>query len=467
MYLGSPTDENPRILINFIVVGGGITGLACALALRRVGHRVIVLEKLVEEEISRLAQGGGRLPPNASKILFQWGLGNALREFAVSSTGVEVMRYDTGDLLGAHPWGDEVLQEAGGEYIFYHHADLWRLLFRAAKEASADVRLGVNVASIDGDDRSVKLSTGHVLQADVIVAAASILTLYFSPRLTPLISINVPSEVMLGDPLLAQLYARPSPTTFMWLGNRTSALGSRVGGLDEFTVQIWVGPYPEPELLENEWGPCSDMEKWSEILAHCEPRLQRLVQASSFRIRGPVKIVPQLDNWVHRSGRLLVLGDAAHPLPAGSVQVTALGVEDAAVFAKLFSHLISEDQIPTFLHAFQDLREDRCARVIHSEQRNLIFRMMPDGPEQEERDRIMRKRHAQGLGVFGGGSGGKPAEQWEQLKELFGYNAEDEADDWWVKWGLLRESAKQRSIEQEEKMCTLLQSVNIDTKVDE
>ncbi|KAI6099790.1 hypothetical protein F5141DRAFT_1143611, partial [Pisolithus sp. B1] len=81
----------PGVLIDFLIVGGGITGLACALALRRIGHRVIVLERLVEEEISRVCQGsfccgplhlivflqvsngGGRLPPNASKILFQWG----------------------------------------------------------------------------------------------------------------------------------------------------------------------------------------------------------------------------------------------------------------------------------------------------------------------------------------------------------------------------------------------------------
>ena len=133
-----------------------------------------------------------------------------------------------------------------------------------------------------------------------------------------------------------------------------------------------------------------------------------------------------------------------------------MAVEDAAVLAKLFSHLRSVDQIPTFLHAFQDLREDRCASVVQSEQCNLRFQMLPPGPQQEERDREMRARTAEGESVFGSG---EPAEQWEQLKELFGYDAEDEADDWWVKWGLLRERAKEKWLDAEK--MTHLSNIHI------
>ncbi|KIM62723.1 hypothetical protein SCLCIDRAFT_1214833 [Scleroderma citrinum Foug A] len=473
-------NNGSRILIDFIIVGGGITGLACALALRKVGHRVIVLEKLVEEQVSQLARGGGGLPPNASKILFQWGLESALREFVVSSMRMEVMKYDTGDLLGTHPWEDDVLREVGGEYLFYQHVDLWRLLLRSARDAGADVRLGARVVSIDGDDCSVKLSTGHVMRADVIVAAvgrSSNLQTIVSGKdqtlhdSTPIYcrfySVSVPAQVMIQDPNLAPLYNRDSPSTFLWVGNRASALGSCVEGSDAFTLQLWVEQYPQPAYLGEDWSPKADLREWHEICRHCEPRLRKLVRGASSRICGPVKIVPQLDNWVHRSGRVIVLGEAAHALPSGSVQISALGVEDAAVFAKLFSHITSKEQIPTFLHAFQDIREDRCARVIHSEQRNLLFRMMPDGPEQEERDRIMRERHAQGLGVFDGNTSDKPAERWDSLKELFGYNAEDEADDWWIKWGLLGERAKQRSIELEQRVCVRLHAVNVGSDDDD
>ncbi|KAI6112191.1 hypothetical protein EV401DRAFT_2058917 [Pisolithus croceorrhizus] len=462
----------PGVLIDFLIVGGGITGLACALALRRIGHRVIVLERLV-------SNGGGRLPPNASKILFQWDLEAALREFAVSSPGVEVMRYDTGDLLGTHIWEEEILREAGGEYLFYHHADLWRLLLRSAIDAGADVRLGVSVTSIDGDDCSVELSEGDVLRADVVVAAVGSSSglrtavsvnnkcLYDStPAYCRLYSLFVPSQVMLQDHDLVQMCIRPSPPAFLWLGHRASALGNWVGGVNGFMVHVWVSDYPGSTSNENEWIMQADEANWEDLISHCEPRLQRLVRGATFRAFRPVKIVPQLDNWVHHGGRVIMVGQAAHPLPVGSVQLTALGIEDAALFAKLFSHLTSEDQIPAFLHAFQDLREGRCARVLNSERCNLSFRMMPNGPEQEERDSAMRERRARGLSVFSSG-GGKLTEQWDQIKELFGYNAEDEADDWWVKWGLLRERAKERSIEMEEQVHVRLQAVNIDNDDDE
>jgi len=124
-------------------------------------------------------------------------------------------------------------------------------------------------------------------------------------------------------------------------------------------------------------------------------------------------------------------------------------VEDSAALAKLFSHLKTEDQIPTFLHAFQELREGRCASVVKCEQGNLLFQMMPHGPQQEQRDNMLRKQVAGGRPML---SSSELLDQWDQVKELFGYDPEDQADDWWVKWGILRERAKDRTKDLEERM---------------
>jgi salicylate hydroxylase len=123
-----------------------------------------------------------------------------------------------------------------------------------------------------------------------------------------------------------------------------------------------------------------------------------------------------------------------------------MAVEDAATLAKLFSRLRNKDQISTFLHAFQDLREDRCAIVMHTEQHGLHFQTMPAGPQQEQRNQEMRAWTAQGESVFGIS---EVFEQWSQLKELCVYDADNEADDWWFTWGLLCERAKQRLMDME------------------
>lgn len=118
-----------------------------------------------------------------------------------------------------------------------------------------------------------------------------------------------------------------------------------------------------------------------------------------------------------------------------------MAVEDGAVLAKLFSHLRSEDQIPSFLYAFQELRQPRLSYVRASETGNLFFMTMPAGEQTDIRDEEFRAKQRAGINVLDPWEGGG-AKAWEQIKELWGYDAEDEADNWWVEWGILRERAK-------------------------
>lgn len=62
---------------------------------------------------------------------------------------------------------------------------------------------------------------------------------------------------------------------------------------------------------------------------------------------------------------------------------------------------------------------------------------------------MLRKQLADGRPML---SSCELLDQWEQVKELFGYDAEDQADDWWIKWGILQERAKGRTKDLEERM---------------
>lgn len=172
---------------------------------------------------------------------------------------------------------------------------------------------------------------------------------------------------------------------------------------------------------------------------------------------------PNLDEWVHPEGRIVVLGEAAHPLPVspspphprphpapahahartqvGSIYTIGLTVGDAAVFGRLFKHLHRADQIDMFLHAVSAIRAGRVERVIRASQGNIFAASLPPGVA-EAHDRALRERSEREITELGVGRQGAASEEMVVAVEgIFAYDPEDEADDWWVKWGLMQERA--------------------------
>jgi len=117
-----------------------------------------------------------------------------------------------------------------------------------------------------------------------------------------------------------------------------------------------------------------------------------------------------------------------------------MSLEDASVLAKLFSHLAREDQIQGFLYAFQDLRQQRCKEIRAMDMANIHFETMPESEQATERDRTMRAKFERGEDVLVGADD-QNVLRWDKIRDVFGYDAEDEADNWWVQWGRLREQA--------------------------
>ena len=123
-----------------------------------------------------------------------------------------------------------------------------------------------------------------------------------------------------------------------------------------------------------------------------------------------------------------------------------MAIEDGAVLAKLFSHLRNEDQIAPFLHAFRDLRQERCEQARAKEFQEINYMSLPSGEFQEHRDQTMRAKRDAGSSVLDAVGDFELNPLWEQIKTVFGYDAEDEADNWWNDWGLLRERSMGREV---------------------
>ncbi|KAF8224334.1 FAD/NAD(P)-binding domain-containing protein [Tricholoma matsutake] len=441
--------KQAHLNIDFLIVGGGIAGLASAIALRRVGHRVTVLER--NKSINDHTSGGIRMAPNLTKIMYHWGLRKELQAIAINSQAINLLLCETGEVLGTHVWQEEMLRETRGDFVYVHHGDFRKLLYNAAISNGAKVRLNTRVVHVDPDNRTATLAGGEVLRADVVVGADGVDGLSrqifedeeAKPTTMNLYSTTVPKKLIMENPDLQFFYNRPYISMFCFFGNSRLALGYPLGGTPEFGILVYGPADGRGGSWDDERAPRQAIEH---VLESCEPRLRKLARLARPPVCVPVVKYPHLEEWVHDSGRMLVIGQAAHPLPPASIQESAMSVEDGAVLAKLFSHLRSEDQISSFLYAFQDLRQDRCEQAIAKEFDDINYMAMPPGDFQRYRDQTMRSKRDAGLSVLDAAGDLEINSQWEEIKQIFGYDAEDEADNWWNDWGLLRERSIGRDV---------------------
>ena len=114
-----------------------------------------------------------------------------------------------------------------------------------------------------------------------------------------------------------------------------------------------------------------------------------------------------------------------------------MAVEDAVVLGSLFSHLRTTNQIPSFLSAYQELRQRRCDLVKLADIGNAQMVAMPDGPAADARDEDMRHTADEW-------DEGMMAAQFEEIAEIFLYDAGDAAEEWWVNWGRFSQTAREQ-----------------------
>ena len=122
-----------------------------------------------------------------------------------------------------------------------------------------------------------------------------------------------------------------------------------------------------------------------------------------------------------------------------------MAVEDAAVLGALFSHLTHRGQISSFLAAYQELRESRCARTRAPDLGDAHIFVFPLGsPAAQARDEFMRSRGREDADMWDEGA---LKAQFEQLAEIFLYDAHDAAEEWWLNWGRFGEDAREMPLE--------------------
>ncbi|SFM08300.1 FAD-dependent monooxygenase [Variovorax sp. OV329] len=360
-----------------LIAGGGIGGLAAAVALARRGQSVEVLEQAPAfAEIG----AGIQLGPNVTRRLKSLDLLDGALKLAARPPAVAVRDAQDGSLLARMPLADTIERKYGGPYLCIHRADLHGVLLEAARALAPRVELstGVQITQVAarGDTVCVGAGAEHAWEGDGLVGADGLWSLVrrrvsedaAPPRATGHTAWRALVRI---DALPAALR---SSEVQVWLGERLHAVAYpvRAGAFLNVVVIAEVQP-------GGAWVQKPDPADWDQ-----QADLAALLAAIGKRCDGVfplIEAMPQWRAWLLNdlpplSGpqdmvreRIALLGDAAHPMLPYLAQGAGMAIEDAVALADRVGTGAAAD-LPAAFARYAAARWQRNARVQARAQRN-------------------------------------------------------------------------------------------------
>ncbi|MFQ5623872.1 MAG: FAD-dependent oxidoreductase [Paracoccaceae bacterium] len=341
--------------LDIIVVGGGIGGLAAALALARRGAEVRVLERSPAlEEVG----AGLQISPNGVAVLAALGLAEAAARVANVPEAVELRNGRSGALVARLPLGATIERRHGHPYWQFHRADLLDVLAAAVRSRGVYVRLGAEVANISETAEAVHvgLDDGSNLTADCVVAADGVRSfvrsaLFHGPeaRFTG----QVAWRGLVDAGMLPAGTVANAATVFMGPRRHLVAYPLRGGSV------INVAAFEERAAWTAEgWTHAENPENLRRAFSGWGRAVSALLEAVDQTFLWGLFDHPVLPRWALK--RVALLGDACHPMLPYLAQGATMALEDAWVLA---CSLAQARDVADGLVSYARKRKPRATRV--------------------------------------------------------------------------------------------------------
>jgi len=370
-----------------LIAGGGIGGLAAALALSKAGIASHVLE--CRADFSE-AGAGIQIGPNGTRVLEGIGATPWLREHVAAPDVLQVRDALTGEKITRMPLGDWIAKRHGSPYWTAHRQDLHGALLQAARAAPhITLTTGMTAETVTQSSTGVTLrcaESGTSLDGTALIAAdglwSTLRAKHFDPASARPAGKNAYRTVVPVSSLPEGLAVNDA---HIWLtaGAHVVHYPVRAGREHAFVII-----FEEPQ---HTLGWSAQVEA-----AFVRARAQRL--APSLRV-----LLEAGENWrvwslhelamPHRwsDGRVGLLGDAAHPVLPFLAQGAVLALEDASVLAHELSQ--NSGSVSGALVRYEDRRRARALRVQGASRRNgRIYHLA--GALAKARDNVLRRTPA-------------------------------------------------------------------------
>ncbi|CAN0656552.1 salicylate hydroxylase (plasmid) [Nitratireductor aquimarinus] len=339
------------------IAGGGVGGMATAIALQKQGHDVTIFER---------ARAFGRigadvnLTPNAVHALDGLGIGDLLRRTAARPEYRISRTWDTGEETSRLPMSTAAEERYGAPQLTIHRADLLTALENALVENT--IRFATEVTAAEQTDSGAVaiLSDGTRFEADVLIGADGIHSAVRHslfgedhPRFTGLVSYRAvfPRERGDGIPNLDSFTKWWGPTPAHQIVTFPLNLGTEI---------FVFATTPQEDWTEEGWTLPGDIDALRAAYADFHPEARALLDACETVTRSALHVREPMERW--SSGAITLLGDAAHPMVPFMAQGACMAIEDAVVLARALDG-VTPASVPEALKRYETARIPRTAEV--------------------------------------------------------------------------------------------------------
>jgi 2-polyprenyl-6-methoxyphenol hydroxylase-like FAD-dependent oxidoreductase len=336
--------------LNILVIGGGIGGLTAAIALRRKGHRVTVIEKDPDWSVygvGIIQQG------NVIRAMDQLDLLDTYVAAGVPFDKVAVHMPD-GTLVAEVP--SPRLAKGYPANLGISRPALHKVLGDSAISAGAEVRLGITAPEIrdQGDVVEVGFSDGSSGRFDIVIGADGV---YSDTRRT--IMPDAPGPEFTGQSVWRYNFPRPADLDALHVYNGPTGIGL-VPISQELMYMYVTTPEPGNPFYSKESLAAAMRSKLTNAAPQIREMAEQIIDDEGVVYR-PLETIMLEGPW-HR-GRVVLLGDAVHATTPHLGQGAGMAVEDGIVLAE---ELERHDTPEAAFMAYRGRRLERCRYIVES-----------------------------------------------------------------------------------------------------
>jgi len=338
------------------VVGAGLGGLTAAGFLQRAGFAVKVYEQA--PTFSRIG-AGIILSANVTKVLRRLGLEDGLVAAGIKSDRYVSRAWDTGETMYEIVFDAKSERRFGGPYVHIHRGDLHAVLERGV--AAGSIAFGHQLVDLQAARDAMRLvfANGATVEADIVVGADGIRSRVRDYVLAPQPPRFIGAAAYRAIFPARRLHGFAIPDCTKWWGIDRHCLPYYLTGRRDEVYAIGVVPLARWD--SDEASVPTTREQYLKSFSGFHDDLQRVLNAVDSVTLWPIFDRERDDCWSGGAdARVVLIGDACHPMRPFMAAGGAMAVEDAAILARCLQRFA--DRAEAF-HAYETTRIPRVADV--------------------------------------------------------------------------------------------------------